>query len=193
MYLKQTGNFKHRLRVKPISQLSYYADIRTDYCFANEPVSAESDDLEEPVLIVAEFTNNHLGDLIRLEEMVQLAKEAGADLVKVQKRNVETFYTEEELNSHYESPFGNTLGDYRRRVELDEAGFTFLDLICKQNDIGWFCSVLDLQSFEFIKKFNPMMIKIPSTVSNHRNFHKIVSNEYHGDVLLQTESKFSQI
>ena len=186
MDLKQTVPLKHRLRVKLLDHHSNYSDIHRGYRFGGKTVISRTDDYEEPVLIVAEFTNNHLGDLYRLEKMVRLAKEAGADLVKVQKRNVDTFYTEDELNSRYDSPFGSTLGDYRRKVELDEVGFGFLDHICKQYDIGWFSSVLDFHSFKFVKKFKPLMIKIPSTISNHRNFHQIVSNEYKGDIVIST-------
>ena len=186
MHLKQTGDLKYNLKVKSLRHRSYDTDIRSGCRSDGETVDSESDNFEEPLLIVAEFTNNHLGDLFRLKKMVQLAKEAGADLVKVQKRHVETFYTEDELKSRYDSPFGRTLGDYRRNVELDEAEFILFDRICKQYNIGWFCSVLDLPSFEFIKKFNPTMIKIPSTVSNHRNFHQIVSNEYPGDIVIST-------
>ncbi len=186
MRIKQTENLKPRLRIKPHRRRAYYADLLAGYHFTDEAAGSKSNDREEPVLIVAEFTNNHLGDLLRLKKMIRLAKEAGADLIKVQKRNVETFYTEDELNSRYDSPFGCTLGDYRRRVELNETGFVFLDRICKQYDIGWFCSVLDTDSFEFIKKFNPSMIKIPSTVSNHHNFHRIISNKYHGDIVIST-------
>ena len=131
MHLKETGTIKYRLNVNPLHHRSNSADIRPGYSFTGERVNRKSDDIEEPVLIVAEFTNNHLGDLFWLKKMVRLAKEAGADFVKVQKHDVDTFYTKEELNSHYDSPFGDTLGDYRHHVELDEAGFTFLDRICK--------------------------------------------------------------
>jgi hypothetical protein len=85
-------------------------------------------DLAAPdrVLIVAELTNNHLGDPERLVEMIERAKESGADLIKVQKRNVDSFYTREQLASFYWSPFGETLGDYRRGVELSDE---MLDLL----------------------------------------------------------------
>ena len=60
------------------------------------------------VKIVAELTTNHFGDRQRLGTLVRSAKAAGADFVKVQARNVETFYSKEELSSEYKSPFGNT-------------------------------------------------------------------------------------
>ncbi len=138
------------------------------------------------VLIVAELTNNHLGDISRLVEMVERAKEAGADLIKVQKREVDTFYSSEKLSSYYWSPFGKTLRDYRKGVELDEEKLNRLNEVCKSVDIGWFCSVLDFPSFEVIRRFTPEFIKIPSTISNHRDFHKQVANAYRGPIVVST-------
>ena len=44
---------------------------------------------------VAEFTTNHMGNLNLLLKMAESAKYAGADYIKMQKKNVETFYTKE--------------------------------------------------------------------------------------------------
>jgi len=136
--------------------------------------------------IVAEFTNNHLGDPDRIIKMVALAKEAGADLIKVQKRNVDTFYTQDELNSEYDSPYGKTLRDYRTAVELDHDLFALLDMECRKNKIPWFASILDFESLEFIKQYDCPLIKLPSTISNHRNFIQRVSNSFKGDLVVST-------
>lgn len=138
------------------------------------------------VVIVAELTNNHLGDMSRLINMVELAKESGADLIKVQKRDVDSFYSREKLNSYYYSPFGKTLRDYRLGVELNEDMIQALDDKCKELEIDWFCSVLDYPSFEVIQKFNPKYIKIPSTISNHSDFHKNIAKNYHGPIVIST-------
>lgn len=122
------------------------------------------------VQVVAEFTNNHCGDSSRLYEMVLEAKAQGANLIKVQKREPDTFYTNEQLNSAYKSPFGSTLGEYRRGVELSQKQFDLLTFICVENDIPWFASVLDLPSLNFISRYDPILIKIPSTISRHKNF-----------------------
>jgi sialic acid synthase SpsE len=138
------------------------------------------------VLIVAELTNNHLGDVSRLVEMVERAKEAGADLIKIQKRNVDSFYSDEKLSSYYWSPFGKTLRDYRKGVELDEKKLQILDETCRALNIGWFCSVLDYESFGAINMFHPDLIKIPSTISNHREFHQLIAENYHGPIVIST-------
>lgn len=144
-------------------------------------VQADSD-----VLIVAELTNNHLGDLDRLMKMVEMAKDSGADLIKVQKRDVDSFYSKEKLESPYWSPFGKTLRDYRKGVELSAEMLYSLDEKCKYMGIGWFCSVLDYPSFEVIKNFHPSLIKIPSTISNHTDFHSQIAANYKGPIVIST-------
>ncbi len=145
-------------------------------------------DLANPdrVLVVAELTNNHLGDPERLVKMVERATDAGADLIKVQKRHVDSFYTAEQLASYYWSPFGETLGDYRRGVELNDELLDLLDETCKRCGIEWFCSVLDLQSYVALKRFSPRLIKIPSTISNHRDYHAQLAADYRGAVVVST-------
>jgi sialic acid synthase SpsE len=141
---------------------------------------------EDRVLIVAELTNNHLGDVSRLVEMIERAREAGADLIKIQKRDVNSFYSEEKLSSYYWSPFGKTLRDYRTGVELDEKKLRILDDTCRSLEIGWFCSVLDFPSFEMINSFKPGLMKIPSTISNHKEFHQQIADNFHGPIVIST-------
>ena len=141
---------------------------------------------ENKVTIVAELTNNHLGDITRLLKMVELSKESGANLIKIQKRDVDTFYSQEKLDSYYYSPFGKTLRDYRKGVELTEEMIQVLDDKCKELEIDWFCSVLDYPSFEVINRFSPKYIKIPSTISNHSDFHKKIADKYKGPIVIST-------
>ena len=138
------------------------------------------------VKVVAEITSNHFGDMERLKSMILAAKEAGADYIKLQKRDVESFYTKEKLESEYHSPFGNTFRDYRQGVELNEDQFQFIDQFCKELEIDWFISVLDKSSYEFIRKFNPQLIKLPSTISEHKDFLKLVADDFENDVVIST-------
>lgn len=141
---------------------------------------------EDRVLITAELTTNHFGDRHRLERMVRAAHGAGADLIKVQKRDVETFYTKEQLDSKYVSPFGNTFRDYRLALELDKGDFDFLDELCSKLGIRWFASVLDEPSFRFIQQFDPEFIKLPSTISEHTDYLETVAKEYDRGIVLST-------
>lgn len=152
-----------------------------------EEVTPETETRSESgVEIVAEITTNHLGSRDRLIEMVELAKDAGADYVKVQKRNVETFYTPDQLASYYHSNFGETLRDYRNGLELNLEDFKVLDDTCKRLNIKWFASILDFESFEFLSEFKPDLIKIPSTISNHTDFHDKIAESYNGKLVVST-------
>lgn len=138
------------------------------------------------VALVAELTTNHFGDRHRLERMIRAAAAAGADYVKLQKRDVESFYTAEQLASPYVSPFGRTFGDYRRQLELSADDFAFVDTLCRRLGIGWFASVLDRPSFDFIRRFEPAMVKLPSTISEHRAYLAEVARAYRGPLVLST-------
>ena len=151
---------------------------------SNSITSSIKDDYK--VKIVAEITTNHFGDRERLKSMIISAKEAGADFVKLQKRDVETFYSEEKLNSAYKSPFGNTFRDYRHGIELNYDDFLFVEKLCEKIDIKWFASILDLKSYNFIKQFNPEIIKLPSTISEHRDFLEEVAKDFEKDVVIST-------
>ncbi|MUH96842.1 N-acetylneuraminate synthase [Aliivibrio fischeri] len=147
------------------------------------------------VIVVAEITTNHFGNLDLLHKMIKAAAEAGADYIKLQKRDVETFYTQEELNKPYQSPFGNTFRDYRHGLELDEAGFQKVEEWCNKYGIKWFASVLDKKSYDFMLQFEPELIKLPSTISEHIDFLKAVAEDFKGDIVLSTgmtDSKYEE-
>lgn len=140
----------------------------------------------QEVVVTAEITTNHFGDKGRLERLIRECKAAGADYVKFQKRDVESFYSESQLDSEYASPFGKTFRDYRLALELDFEDFRFIDDLTAELEIGWFLSVLDRPSFDFIKDLNPAMIKLPSTISEHKEYLEFVASDYDGDLVLST-------
>lgn len=141
---------------------------------------------EGGVEVTAELTTNHFGDRHRLERMIRAACAAGADHIKLQKRDVDSFYTREQLASPYVSPFGKTFGDYRHQLELDRDDFAFVDSLCRELGIGWFASVLDRPSFKFMQQFDPTLIKLPSTISEHRDYLNYIARNYRGSVVLST-------
>ena len=136
--------------------------------------------------IVAELKANHLGDRERLERMIRAAHLAGADYIKLQKREVKSFYPETVLKSPYPSPFGETFEDFRNQVELAADDFSFVDALCAELGIGWYVSVLDRPSFEFIQQFSPRIVKLPSTISHHREFLTHVADSFAGMVVIST-------
>lgn len=138
------------------------------------------------VSIVAELTTNHFGDRIRLEKMIRASHVAGADFIKLQKRNVDTFYSSDQLRSPYRSPFGKTFADYRYQLELSHEDFEFVDRLCRDIGIDWFVSVLDEPSFYFIRDLELKIIKLPSTISEHKDYLRMVADSFKGNIVLST-------
>ncbi|GFZ98603.1 N-acetylneuraminate synthase family protein [Nesterenkonia alkaliphila] len=166
------------------------ADLNAQHRVQVTPPGRVNDDaaVETPTVeITAEITTNHFGDLQRLEQLVHAAHAAGADWVKVQKRDVDTFYTPKQLAAPYKSPFGNTFGDYRRQLELDKEGFLFLEELTKDLGIGWFASVLDQPSFEWItRELDVPLVKLPSTISEKKDYLEHVARNYTGSLVIST-------
>jgi N-acetylneuraminate synthase len=136
------------------------------------------------IKITAEITTNHFGKNFLIKKLIKHASEAGADYVKFQLRNVETFYSQEELNRNFNSPFGKTFRDYRNGLELNNSQITLIKKLCKKYKIKPFFSVLDIQSFEKILKYKFSLIKIPSTISEDKKFLKYVSKNYKGEIVI---------
>lgn len=121
----------------------------------------------------AEFTTNHLGNYNLLIRMLHKAKESGATFVKMQKKDVSSFYSEEKLERSYKSPYGKTYGDYRKIFEFDKIQFDMFDAECKKIGMPWFTTVQDEPSIDFMKDYNIDIFKVASVNSHNKNFlHK---------------------
>jgi len=164
---------------------SFLSSDELNTLFLPELVSG-TEHQQNRVLVTAELTTNHFGDRNRLERMVRSARAAGADLIKVQKRDVESFYSPEQLESNYVSPFGTTFRDYRHALELSTEDFQFLDRLCTDLGLRWFASVLDEPSFRFMQQFDLDLVKLPSTISEHTEYLEYVASNYSGDIVLST-------
>ncbi len=151
-----------------------------------QAIAPKKENNDQHVEIVAEITTNHFGDKERIKVMILLAKQAGADYIKLQKRDVESFYKKETLSKPFKSPFGTTFRDYRLGLELTKEDFEWVDRFCKEIGIGWFASILDEPSFEFIKQFNPEFIKLPSTISEKKSYLRKVGEEWSGGLVIST-------
>lgn len=133
------------------------------------------------VLIVAELTANHLGNVDRAMAMIERALDDGADYVKLQRRNPTTFYTESKLQTPFDTPFGRTFGEYREGLELSDSDF---DLIDRNFRGKWFASALDLPSYEFLKTYDTPLMKLPSTISRNWEYIDHVTSDWHRGLVI---------
>ncbi|MDM7914438.1 MAG: N-acetylneuraminate synthase family protein [Candidatus Eisenbacteria bacterium] len=119
---------------------------------------------------VAEFTTNHMGNLNVLQRMVERAAWAGCDAIKMQKKDVESFYSREKLDAPFASPYGKSYRDYRTIFEFCEEDFRRFDAKCREHGIEWFCTVQDLPSLRFMLDFDLKRYKVASSNARNRPF-----------------------
>jgi N-acetylneuraminate synthase len=118
-------------------------------------------------IFVAEFTTNHLGNFNLLMRMLETARGAGCDIIKMQKKDVETYYSAAKLDGKYDSPYGKTYRDYRTTFEFSPDDFDRFDQECKDARVPWFCTVQDIPSLHVMLSFDLPMIKISSSNANN--------------------------
>ena len=116
-----------------------------------------------PTFIVAEIGINHNGDLDIAKQLIDVAKWAGADAVKFQKRTPELCVPEDQKDKMRETPWGYiTYLEYRRHIEFDKKEYREIDRYCKEKGMMWFASPWDEQSVDFLEEFQPVCYKIAS-------------------------------
>ena len=87
------------------------------------------------IFLIAEIGINHNGDLEIAKKLINYARDAGFNAVKFQKRDINTVYTKEFLNSHRESPWGKTQRDQKMGLEFDENDYKIIDEYCKEKKL----------------------------------------------------------
>lgn len=131
----------------------------------------------ERIKIIAEIGINHNGDLEIAQQLIDMAKDCGCDLVKFQKRTVEEVYTKEFLNSPRESPWGITQRDQKNGLEFDVLGYRVIDNHCRNRGISWFASAWDRTSLEFLSQFHLHYNKVASAMLAYPEFLRDVARQ----------------
>ena len=120
-----------------------------------------------PSYIIAEIGINHNGDINIAKELIKVAKEAGCDAVKFQKRNPDVCVPEKQKNVMRETPWGYiTYLDYKYKVEFEKEEYDIINDYCKSLNIHWFASPWDIDSVQFLSQYNIPALKVPSASLN---------------------------
>jgi sialic acid synthase len=114
--------------------------------------------------VIAEIGHNHQGDIQLCKAMFAAAKEAGADAVKLQKRDNRTLYSEGFYNSPYnsENAYGATYGEHREALEFDRTEYIILQEVAATLGITFFATAFDIPSADFLAELEMPAIKIAS-------------------------------
>lgn len=127
--------------------------------------------------LIAEIGINHNGSIEQALDMINVAKVAGWDAVKFQKRTVENVYTKEFLASPRKSKWGTTQGDQKRGLEFGEREYDIINVYCHNIGIDWSASAWDAESQEFLRKYDLPWNKIASAMLPCEDLLKMVASE----------------
>ncbi|MEM7096816.1 MAG: N-acetylneuraminate synthase family protein [Pseudomonadota bacterium] len=121
-------------------------------------------DDNSPMYVIAEIGNNHQGELDKAKELFKAAKDAGADAVKLQKRDNTSLFTQAAYDAPYDNPnsFGDTYGSHREFLELGWPEFVELKDYAAELDILFFSTAFDIPSADFLEKLDMPAYKIAS-------------------------------
>jgi N-acetylneuraminate synthase len=106
------------------------------------------------VKIISEIGINHNGNIDTCKELIMLSKVAGADYVKIQKRNPDVCVPEHQKSVMRKTPWGEmTYLEYKYRMEFSEEDIKELCEYSHELGIEFFASVWDVDSAILMSKY----------------------------------------
>tara|TARA_R110002110_G_scaffold147279_3_gene337727 strand:+ start:226 stop:1044 length:819 start_codon:yes stop_codon:yes gene_type:complete len=144
------------------------------------------------VKIIAEIGINHNGSIKIAKELIMAAKHAGCNYVKFQKRTPDLCVPAEQRDKMRDTPWGEMRYiDYKHKIEFGKSEYDEIDRFCRQENIGWFASVWDEPSVEFMAQYTGIA-KIPSALITDSKLSKCARNRNHTLIIstgMSTESE----
>jgi N,N'-diacetyllegionaminate synthase len=116
-------------------------------------------------LIIAEAGVNHNGDIGMAKQLIEVAAEAGVDMVKFQTFSANRLATGSASKAEYQAQStGESESQHAmlRRLELSSDMHHVLIEHCRTHDIRFFSTGFDVESLDFLVGLGLDLIKIPS-------------------------------
>jgi N,N'-diacetyllegionaminate synthase len=120
---------------------------------------------QDKVLVIAEAGVNHNGSLVTAKQLVDVASEAGADMVKFQTFSADRLVTILANKAEYQyktTDASESQHTMIRKLELSREMHEDLIAYCKQCGIEFFSTGFDTQSIDLLLEFGMKQFKIPS-------------------------------
>jgi sialic acid synthase len=114
--------------------------------------------------VIAEIGHNHQGDVEQAKRMFAVAKDSGADAVKLQKRHNRSLFTSEYYNRPYDNPnsFGTTYGAHRETLEFGRAEYLELRAYAEEIGVTFFATPFDEASYDLLLELEMPAYKLAS-------------------------------
>lgn len=144
--------------------------------------------MNKKVLTIAEAGINHNGSLEIAKELVDVAKDAGADIIKFQTFNPKSVVTKFAKRAEYQNKnIGNNDTQLEMITKLYLSNKEFVDLYnyCKLKCITFLSTPFDIESIEFLNSFSMPFWKIPSgEITNYPYLVKVAKTSK--DIVMST-------
>lgn len=121
--------------------------------------------LNKKTLVIAEAGVNHNGDLIIAKQLVDVALEAGADVIKFQTFNANKLVTALAQKAEYQiesTSRKESQLEMLRQLELTEEMHHELVAYCASRKIDFLSTGFDIESVDFLVQLGQKKFKIPS-------------------------------
>jgi N,N'-diacetyllegionaminate synthase len=144
--------------------------------------------MREPILIIAEAGVNHNGDLALAKRLIDVASDAGADLVKFQTFKADRLVTSDAAKADYQrlaTGSAETQHQMLRRLELSEEMHYELMAYCLTRNIGFLSTGFDIESIDFLIGLGISKFKIPSGEISNLPYLRHVG-QFSKDVIIST-------
>ena len=129
------------------------------------------------IIVIGEIGINHNGDMGICKNLIDVAKESGADCVKFQKRDIDQVYTQEFLDSPRKSQWGTTQREQKMGLEFSADEYQEIEDYCNEKGLEWFASAWDINSQKFLRQFNSRYNKVASAMIVHTELLKEIASE----------------
>lgn len=137
------------------------------------------------VKIISEVGINHNGSMDLCKQLIMLSKVAGADYVKIQKRNPDVCVPEKQKTKRRVTPWGEmSYLEYKYRLEFSEEQIKELCEYSQSLGIEFFASVWDVDSAKLMSKYT-RIAKLGSASITDRELCK-VTRELFDFVIIST-------
>ena len=123
--------------------------------------------------IIAEIGINHNGSMHHAKKLIKQSYESKCHAVKFQKRDIESVYTQEELDNYRESPWGTTNREQKEGLEFSIKEYQELYSYTKKFGMDFIVSCWDRKSIKLIEdNLNVDYHKVASALITDEEFLK---------------------
>lgn len=123
--------------------------------------------MNKEIIIIAEAGVNHNGSLKMAKQLIDIAKESGANFIKFQSFKADNLVTRNALKANYQlknikKNKNKFQSDMLKKLELEKSEIYLLNKYSNKKKIKFLLSPFDIESVQIIKSLKLKYIKIPS-------------------------------